>query len=278
MRLLRNPWRETDHFIRILAQRLGWGPILVVELKGWLYISGSWSTVCPLSSATDSWGKAPQLFESRPLYFHSIPSFLCVAELFWEPDCTVQGIARHDLQTTIHIPTKSISWELIKITSSQAPPQTWIRNTGVEGQQSTSRWSWYRLGFEDHVKFVMIRVTWLYKKSVFSFFFSFMFFGGLSFFYPLPFILILFFILYPLLFKKKNLFPYNGVPGSTVVKGPPASAETDACSIPGSGRSPGGGRGNPLQYFCLENSMDSGACWATVPGVAKRLTQLSILT
>ena len=48
MRLLRNPWRETDHFIRILAQRLGWGPILVVELKGGLYISGSWSTVCPL--------------------------------------------------------------------------------------------------------------------------------------------------------------------------------------------------------------------------------------
>ena len=118
----------------------------------------------------------------------------------------------------------------------------------------------------------------LQKERLFFFFFSFMFFGGLSFFYPLPFILILFFILYPLLFKKKNLFPYNGVPGSTVVKGPPASAETDACSIPGSGRSPGGGRGNPLQYFCLENSMDSGAWWATVPGVAKRLTQLSILT
>ena len=36
-------------------------------------------------------------------------------------------------------------------------------------------------------------------------------------------------------------------------------------SIPGSGRSPGGGHGNPPQYSCLENSMDRGAWWATVP-------------
>ena len=40
-------------------------------------------------------------------------------------------------------------------------------------------------------------------------------------------------------------------------------------SIPGSGRSPGGGRGNPLQYSCLENPMDRGAWWATVHGVAE---------
>ena len=40
-------------------------------------------------------------------------------------------------------------------------------------------------------------------------------------------------------------------------------------SIPGLGRSPGEGNGNPLQYSCLENSMDRGAWWATVHGVAK---------
>ena len=40
-------------------------------------------------------------------------------------------------------------------------------------------------------------------------------------------------------------------------------------SIPGSGRSPGGGHGNPLQYSCLENSMDRGAWWATVHRVAE---------
>ena len=46
-------------------------------------------------------------------------------------------------------------------------------------------------------------------------------------------------------------------------------------SIPGSGRSPGEGNGNPLQYSCLENSMDRGAWWATVHGVAKSQTCLS---
>ena len=43
----------------------------------------------------------------------------------------------------------------------------------------------------------------------------------------------------------------------------------DLSSIPGSGRSPGRGYGNPLQYPCLENSMDKGAWLATVPEVAK---------
>ena len=43
----------------------------------------------------------------------------------------------------------------------------------------------------------------------------------------------------------------------------------DTSSIPGSGRSPGGGHGNPLQYSRLENSMDRGAWRATVHGVAK---------
>ena len=46
-------------------------------------------------------------------------------------------------------------------------------------------------------------------------------------------------------------------------------------SIPGLGRSPGGGKGNPLQYSCLENPMDGRAWWATVHGVTKSWTQLS---
>ena len=44
----------------------------------------------------------------------------------------------------------------------------------------------------------------------------------------------------------------------------------DLGSIPGSGRSPGEGNGNPLQYSCLENPMNGGDWWATVHGVAKR--------
>ena len=47
-------------------------------------------------------------------------------------------------------------------------------------------------------------------------------------------------------------------------------------SITGLGSSPGEGNGNPFQYFCLENPMDRGALWATVHGVAKSWTQLSI--
>ena len=58
-----------------------------------------------------------------------------------------------------------------------------------------------------------------------------------------------------------------GFPGGSVVKNPPASAG-DTGSIPGSGRSPGEGNGNPLQYFCLENPKDRGAWQATVHGVA----------
>ena len=46
-------------------------------------------------------------------------------------------------------------------------------------------------------------------------------------------------------------------------------------SIPRPGRSPGKGNGNPLHYPCLENSMDRGAWWATVHGIAKSQTRLS---
>ena len=56
-----------------------------------------------------------------------------------------------------------------------------------------------------------------------------------------------------------------------MVKNPPANAGDvrDSGLIPGSGRSLGRGNGNPLQYSWLENSMDRGAWWVTVHGVAK---------
>ena len=56
-----------------------------------------------------------------------------------------------------------------------------------------------------------------------------------------------------------------------MVKNSPASAGDirNTGSIPGLGRSPVGGHGNPLQYSCLENPMDRGAWWATVRGVAE---------
>ena len=66
----------------------------------------------------------------------------------------------------------------------------------------------------------------------------------------------------------------NSFPGSSVVKNPLANAG-DTGSIPGPGRSPGEGNGNPLQYSCLGNPMDRGAWWAIVCGVTKSWTQLS---
>ena len=64
------------------------------------------------------------------------------------------------------------------------------------------------------------------------------------------------------------------------VKNSPASAGDvrDAGSVPGSGRSPGGQHGNPLQYSCLENSMDRGAWQPTVHGVAKSQVRLKSLS
>ena len=60
-----------------------------------------------------------------------------------------------------------------------------------------------------------------------------------------------------------------GFPGGSAVKNPPASAG-DRGSTPRSGRSPGEGKGNPLQYSCLENPMHRGAWQATVHGVTKK--------
>ena len=60
-----------------------------------------------------------------------------------------------------------------------------------------------------------------------------------------------------------------------VVKNPPADAgdRREAGVVPGSGRTPGGGHGHPLQYSCLENTMDRGSWWATDLGVAKSRTR-----
>ena len=52
----------------------------------------------------------------------------------------------------------------------------------------------------------------------------------------------------------------------------------DTGSIPGSGRSPGKGQGNSLQYSCLKNPKDKGAWQATVHGLAKNQTQLKLLS
>ena len=68
---------------------------------------------------------------------------------------------------------------------------------------------------------------------------------------------------------------------ASLAKGIGSDGKEPACivgaldSIPGSGRSPGGGHGNPLQYSCLENPMDRGAWWATVHGVAERHDRVS---
>ena len=73
--------------------------------------------------------------------------------------------------------------------------------------------------------------------------------------------------LFPNLFKDHTL--YHAVfPHSSVGK-ESACISRDLGSIPGLGRSPGEGNGNPLQYSCLENSMDRGAWQAIVHGVAR---------
>ena len=65
-----------------------------------------------------------------------------------------------------------------------------------------------------------------------------------------------------------------------VIKNPPANAGDigDTGSIPGSGRSPGGGHGNPLQYSCLKNPMDKGSWQSTVHGITKSQIQLKRLS
>ena len=79
----------------------------------------------------------------------------------------------------------------------------------------------------------------------------------------------------PVVEFETNYQRLTGFPGgSDRKKNPPADAG-DLGSIPGPGRSPGEGNGNPLQYSFLENSMDKGAWHATVHGVTKSWKQLS---
>ena len=80
---------------------------------------------------------------------------------------------------------------------------------------------------------------------------------------------------------KEYLVSLEGsFPGGTEVKNPPANAGDtgDTGSIPGSGRSPGEGHGNPLQYSCLENPMDRESWWSTAHRVAKSQTRLKQLS
>ena len=67
----------------------------------------------------------------------------------------------------------------------------------------------------------------------------------------------------------------EGFPGGSEVKNLPANAG-DAGSIPGLGRYPGEGNGHPFQYSYLGHPLDRGAWWATVLGVAKSQTQLTM--
>ena len=80
-----------------------------------------------------------------------------------------------------------------------------------------------------------------------------------------------------LMFLKHTFIVQPNNRGGTVVRNVHASAgdTRDVGFIHGSGRSPGGGNSYPLQYSCLSNSMDRGAWWATVDGVAKSRTQLN---
>ena len=74
--------------------------------------------------------------------------------------------------------------------------------------------------------------------------------------------------------RAERLNSNKGFPGGSDGKEPACSAE-DLGSIPGSGRSPGEGNGDPLQYSCLENPMEGGAWRARVHGVAKSQTRVN---
>ena len=70
---------------------------------------------------------------------------------------------------------------------------------------------------------------------------------------------------------QNSVLPNWGFPGGSDSKESACNAG-DPGSIPGSGRSPGEGNSNPLQYSCLENPIDREAWWATVHGVAESQT------
>ena len=83
--------------------------------------------------------------------------------------------------------------------------------------------------------------------------------------------------------EKRNTPVYvvtQGFPGGSVVRNPPTNvgAAGDAGLIPGSGRSPGGGNGNPFQFSCLGSPTDRGAWWTAVHRVAQNWTQMKSLS
>ena len=76
-----------------------------------------------------------------------------------------------------------------------------------------------------------------------------------------------------MIFMRVYIYTQGFLGGSLVKRLPANVGATGATgSVPGLGRAPGGENGNPLQYSCLENFMDRGACWATVHGVTKHQT------
>ena len=87
-------------------------------------------------------------------------------------------------------------------------------------------------------------------------------------------LLLSFYIVFTTLLFIPSLVGRRASQVALAVKNLPTSAGDirDMGSIPGSGRCPGGGHDNPLQYSCLENSTDRGALWATVHGVTKSQT------
>ena len=72
--------------------------------------------------------------------------------------------------------------------------------------------------------------------------------------------------------SKDNIFNLNSLVAQMIESSCNAG---ELGSIPGLGSSSGEGNGNPLQYSCLDNSMDKGAWWATVHGVTKSQTRVS---
>ena len=76
---------------------------------------------------------------------------------------------------------------------------------------------------------------------------------------------------------NKYFYIIMGFPGGSVVENLPTISgdAEDQGSFPGSGRSPGVGNSNLLQYSCLKNPMDKGACWAIVQNVAESRARLS---
>ena len=100
-------------------------------------------------------------------------------------------------------------------------------------------------------------LLWLLKSLCVGFFFFFFFcLKALSILHLFP-----------------GIYHLRGFSDVTTVKNPPANAgdSRDTGSIPGLGRSSGVGNGNPLQYFCLANSVDRGVWWATIHGGPKKL-------